>query len=119
MALATKATAFIEGCKIGYDVGTAFCNSFLNLDKASDVYFIAYASAYFTDSMECVLKTFIRDFQKKETLQSARTFCQAFRMYKHAQMKCVDRTLEYVSALATAKVANYNDYVAEMYNWLT
>lgn len=34
-------------------------------------------------------------------------------------MKCVDRTLEYVSALATAKVANYNDYVAEMYNWLT
>mgnify|MGYP004504129031 CR=1 FL=1 len=119
VALASKATAFIEGCKIGYDVGTAFCNSFLNLDKASDAYFIAYASAYFTDSMECVLKTYIRDFQKEESLQSARTFCQAFRMYKHAQMKCVDRTLEYVSALATAKVANYNDYVAEMYNWLT
>lgn len=118
-AVATKATAFIEGCKIGYDIGTAFCNSFLNLDKASDAYFVAYASAYFADSMECVLKTFIKDFQQKETIESARTFCQAFRMYKHAQMSCVDRTLEYVSALASARFSNYNKYVAEMYNWLT
>lgn len=28
------------------------------------------------------------------------------------------RTIEYVSAIATAKVSHYNDYVADMYNWL-
>lgn len=33
-------------------------------------------------------------------------------------MACVDRTIEYVSAIATAKVSHYNDYVADMYNWL-
>lgn len=118
VAAAAEVSAFIAGCKIGYDAGRLFCSKFLNLDEASEAYFLAYASARLTEALQDVLESDINNFKDRQDIQGAKWFCQAFGMYKHAQMACVDRTIEYVSAIATAKVSHYNDYVADMYNWL-
>lgn len=88
------------------------------MDEASEAYFLAYASARLTEALQDVLESDINNFKDRQDIQGAKWFCQAFGMYKHAQMACVDRTIEYVSAIATAKVSHYNDYVADMYNWL-
>ena len=99
---AAEVSAFIAGCKIGYDAGRLFCSKFLNLDGASEAYFLAYASARLTEALQDVLESDFNNFKDRQDIQGAKWFCQAFGMYKHAQMACVDRTIEYVSAIATA-----------------
>lgn len=118
--VATGLLAAVEGIEIGYDLGTAINNVFLNTDDVTDAYVETYATAKLAHYMKFVVESSATALVSDATIENANLFCKAFSTYKYLQLEMVADLMNYFSENKQgffAKLFRDPTYDAAIYRW--
>ena len=118
--VASNILSFIEGMKIGYDIGVAIDNILFNTDNVSDAYVNAYAAATTTHYCKLVLEGNASKLTSNQTIENAKLFCQSFNMFKHLQVDVANKMIRYFAANEQgliSKVFKNGEYEYLIYRW--
>ena len=96
-SVATKVLAFVEGCKIGYAIGTGIDNLLFSTDDVSNSFVAASATAKTAGYLKYVLETNESNLRNNPTIKNAVLFCETYNMYKNIQLNTADTMIRYFS----------------------
>ena len=121
-SVATKVLAFVEGCKIGYAIGTGIDNLLFSTDDVSNSFVAASATAKTAGYLKYVLETNESNLRNNPTIKNAVLFCETYNMYKNIQLNTADTMIQYFSKNQTSLInrifqSNNVLYEHQIYNW--
>ena len=121
-SVATKVLAFVEGCKIGYAIGTGIDNLLFSTDDVSNSFVAASATAKTAGYLKYVLETNESNLRNNPTIKNAVLFCETYNMYKNIQLHTADTMIKYFSKNQTSLInrifqSNNILYEHQIYNW--
>ena len=122
MSVASNVLAFVEGCKIGYSIGTGIDNLLFSTDDISNSFVAASATAKTAGYLKYVLKTNEANLRNNPTIRNTVLFCETYNMYKNIQLNTADTMIKYFSKNQTSLInrifqSNNVLYEHQIYNW--
>ena len=121
-SVASGILAFVEGCKIGYAIGTGIDNLLFSTDDVSNSFVAASATAKTAGYLKYVLETNEANLRNNPILKNTVLFCETYNMYKNIQLNTADTMIKYFSKNQSALInqvfkGNNISYENEIYNW--
>ena len=95
-ATATGVLSFLQGAKIGYDIGTGVDNILFNTDKVADAYVNTISRAKTIDYIKKVLDKCEQELRNNPTEENNKKFTTAYNMYKNMQTDIADSMIDFL-----------------------
>lgn len=103
-SVASGILAFVEGCKIGYAIGTGIDNLLFSTDDVSNSFVAASATAKTAGYLKYVLETNEANLRNNPILKNTVLFCETYNMYKNIQLNTADTMIKYFSKNQSALI---------------